>query len=180
MPRLALYVAVPESLVLELKKYDNYKKLIKGSNWQQPFLMDIVAKEIFFHDNILFVEGQEDVGLLKQDNQLSDSVNLFGYGVRGINAFEFAFQLAKDLGVKKAGVLLDAGVDEDSIKNELETNFTDVEYKVIQWNKEDIRDKERYEQKRKTGYFDRSGVKKPSGQLDDFDERIEEINSYFD
>ena len=66
-----------------MQPYGEYESLMNGANWQQPFLMDTVAKEIFFHDNFLFTEGQEDVGLLKKDGQLDISVNIFGYGVRG-------------------------------------------------------------------------------------------------
>lgn len=166
-----------KSEIHTLQPYSVYEKLVKGSNWQQPFLMDVVAKEIFFHDNFLFVEGQEDVGLLKRDNQLIEMINLFGYGVRGKDAFEFALQLAKDLGVKKAGVILDAGQAENTIKGSLEATFPS--YKIIQWNKEDIRDKPRFESKEKEGYFNKDGVKKSLEKLDDFDEKIKEVNVYF-
>ncbi|MDD2907038.1 MAG: AAA family ATPase [Candidatus Gracilibacteria bacterium] len=166
-----------KSEIFTLKDYSTYESLINGSNWQQPFLMDVVAKEIFFNDNILFVEGQEDVGLLKQENDIKDDVNMFGYGVRGKDSFKFALQLSKDLGIKKAGVILDSGESEGQIKTELETLFP--EYKVIQWNKGDIRDKEAYTSKVKEGYFDIRGRKKDAGNLDDYDEKIEVINSYF-
>lgn len=160
-----------------LQPYGVYEALVSGSNWQQPFLMDIVAKEIFFHENFLFVEGQEDVGLLKQDDLLNENINLFGYGVRGKNAFHFALQLAKDLGIKKAGVLLDSGASEVAIKAILEAAFPD--YKVVQWNKEDIRDKQSYTSVTKEGYFDKNGNKKSVDQLDDFEEKIDQINTYF-
>ncbi len=167
-----------KSEIHSMQESNTYENLVSGANWQQPFLMDVVAKEIFFHDNFLFVEGQEDVGLLKQDDQLNYSVNLFGYGVRGKDAFEFALQLAKDLGVKKAGVALDAGESEKAIKSKLESDFPD--YKIIQWNKEDIRDKGAYEEKEKSGYFDKGGKKKEVKDLDDFDDKIAELNEYFD
>jgi len=167
-----------KSEIFTLQNYTEYEKLVNGANWQQPFLMDIVAKEIFFHDNLLFVEGQEDVGLIKQENDISESANLFGYGVRGKDSFGFALQLAKDLGIKKSGVILDAGTDETAIKAGLETKFP--EYKIIQWNKEDIRDKEKYESKGKIGYFDKEGKKKTAAELDDYAVKIKEINEYFE
>jgi predicted ATP-dependent endonuclease of OLD family len=167
-----------KSEIFTLNNYSTYKSLVKGANWQQPFLMDIVAKEIFFHDNLLFVEGQEDVGLLRQENDISEKANLFGYGVRGKDAFEFALQLAKDLGIKKAGVILDAGTNETSIKSNLKSKFP--EYKIIQWNKEDIRDKKKYETKEKVGYFDKDGKKKASVHLGDYNEKIACINKYFE
>lgn len=156
-----------------------YEKLINGANWQQPFLMDTVAKEIFFHDNLLFTEGQEDVGLLKKDNQLSISINLFGYGVRGKDSFKFALQLAKDIGIRKAAVILDGGESESEIKTDLEKCFSDVGYKIIQWDKEDIRDKEEYTSSSKDGYFDNFGDKKLSPDSEDFDQKISELNIYF-
>ncbi len=167
-----------KSEIFTLNEYSTYEKLVSGANWQQPFLMDVVAKEIFFHDNLLFVEGQEDVGLLKQENDISQSTNLFGYGVRGKDAFKFALQLSKDLGIKKAGVILDYGASESAIKTDLQSSFP--EYKIIQWNKEDIRDKEKYESKERVGYFDKDGLKKDAKDLEDYDEKIKQINEYFD
>lgn len=168
-----------KSEIHTLNDFSTYEKLVNGANWRQPFLMDIVAKEIFFHDNLLFVEGQEDVGLLNRESDISESVNIFGYGVRGKDAFEFALQLADDLGIKKAGVILDSGKSESKIKNNLESKFS-PQYKIIQWNKEDIRDKERSIIKEKIGYFDKNGEKKNPNELDDYDEKIEELNEYFD
>jgi len=165
------------SQIHSLKLNESYEKLLNGANWQQPFLMDVVAKEIFFHDNFLFVEGQEDVGLLKQDGQLNDEINLFGYGVRGKNAFKFALKLANDLGIKNAAVILDMGESESQIKASLERDFP--EYKIVQWQKEDIRDKDEYRSKAKKGYFTTKGEKKSAEELDDYDEKIRILNEYF-
>ena len=65
------------SEIYTMKPYKNYESLVDGDNWQQPFLMDVVAREIFFHDSILFVEGQEDVGLLKKHRGLENVINFF-------------------------------------------------------------------------------------------------------
>lgn len=157
--------------------FQKYNSLIKSANWQQPYLLDEVAKEIFFtEDNILFLEGQEDVGLLKKEN-ICNRVNIFGYGVRGKDNFKFALQLAKDLGYQKASCILDNGPSELAVKAELERDFPN--YKIIQWSKDDIRDKEAYAAKEKSGYFTNDGIKKESQYLDDFEEKIEEINQYF-
>lgn len=53
--------------------------------------------------------------------------------MRGIQNFEFAFQLAKDLGIKKACVLIDSPSDpavgeENKVKEVLEKNL-----KVTKW-----------------------------------------------
>lgn len=164
------------SLIFSIKDLTKYTSLISANNWQMPFAMDEVAKEIFFMDDgILFLEGQEDVGLLKNE-PLLENVNIFGYGVRGAGNFKFAFTLAQDLGYKKVSCILDFGTTETAIKTELEGLFPT--YKVLQWNKNDIRDKEVYTSVRKTGYFDKDGTKKEVGDLDDFDVKLTEIKTY--
>ena len=172
------------SRIYTLGKYGDYEKLINGANWQQPFLMDIVSKEIFFQDNILFLEGQEDVGLL-QRYFADKEINLFGYGVRGYNRFELAFKLAKDLGIKKACILIDSpGLqstepNENTIKQRLENEYESTKYKVVQWNKADIRDKESYNFSAKEGYYTKDGELKPEEELDDFHQKIDSISTYF-
>lgn len=166
-----------QSRIYSLKRYSKYEKLINGANWQQPFLMDTVAKEIFFNDNILFVEGQEDVGLLRQENVLSDNINIFGYGVRGISSFELALSLAYDLGINKAAVLMDNGTEELKVKATLDKKFS--KYKVVVWNRNDIRDKKVYTSKVKTGYFTAKGKIKPKADLDDFHDKVDALNKHF-
>lgn len=173
------------SKIYTLGKYEKYKNLIKGGNWQQPHLMDITAKEIFFHENILFVEGQEDVGLLQGLEAFSDGkINFFGYGVRGYGNFEFALELAKDIGIKKACILIDASSDpaqdknENATKSKLEKKFGEF-YKIIQWNKTDIRDKFQQMIPAKEGYFTEEGKLKEKNMLDDFDEKIAQLVDYF-
>jgi predicted ATPase len=56
-----------------------------SSDWQKPQLLDSVAKEAFFADEVLFLEGQEDVGLIGRFIELEgiEPIQLFGYGVGG-------------------------------------------------------------------------------------------------
>ena len=165
-----------DSTIFSISDFSKYNPLINAANWQQPFLMDEVAKEIFFSDDrLLFLEGQEDVGLLKNEPVLN-GYNFFGYGVRGKDNFKFALTFAKDLGYKKACCILDKGNGEDKIKTDLEASFPD--YKIIQWNKDDIRDKTLYTVQEKSGYFKTDGSKKDSSELDDFDIKIMEIINY--
>lgn len=171
------------SEIFTIKDYSKYENLIKGGNWQQPFLMDVVSKELFFQDNVLFLEGQEDVGLLKSFFADHD-INLFGYGVRGYDNFELALELANDLGIKKAAVLIDSPSDlsssknENTIKENLEKKYQS--YKVIQWSKTDIRDKESVTLPAKEGYFDTSGqLKTAANRQVDFDEKIKAVIEYF-
>ena len=165
------------SKIFTLGTPTKYSSLVNGANWQQPFLMDEVAKEIFFaNDKILFLEGQEDVGLLRNEFQNSD-INLFGYGVRGYTNFKFALAMAKDLGFEKVGAILDKGTNEDLVLAELTQLFNS--YKVVQWNKSDIRDKPETTYPPKEGYFDQSGNKKSTGLLDDYEAKIDTIKDYF-
>lgn len=177
-----------ESEIFTLQDTSNYEKLINGGNWKQPFLTDIVAKELFYNDNVLFVEGQEDVGLLRQEQVLDSSIQLFGYGVRGVDNFKFAFALAKDLGLEKVGALLDKGDKEDKIVGQLMEKYQ--KFLVVQWDRGDIRDKPelyslssknkpKIEQQAKTGYFTEKGKKKPESELGDFYKKIKQINEYF-
>ena len=162
------------SEIFSLKSFDKYEGLINSANWRTPFTMDEVAKEIFFmEDGILFLEGQEDVGLLKQETLL-ENVNIFAYGVRGKNNFKFALTLAKDLGYNKISCILDFGIDETKIATELKSEFP--EYKIVQWNREDIRDKESKVSKVKAGYFDINGNKK--ADTGDYEEKITEVVNF--
>jgi predicted ATP-dependent endonuclease of OLD family len=166
------------SEVFSIKSTEPYKSLIKGSNWQQPFLLDEVAKEMFFlRDNILFLEGQQDVGLLRSEKTL-ENANIFGYGVRGYSNFQFALKLSSDLGFKRVSCILDSGEKESRVFEDLKKEFP--EYKIIQWNKEDICDKpQKIPKSSKDGYFNSSGKKKPESELDDFHSKLEEIETYF-
>ena len=54
--------------VYQLNSEPNTYSITPGviGDWQKPQLLDIAAKEIFFAEKILFVEGQEDVWLIKK------------------------------------------------------------------------------------------------------------------
>lgn len=165
------------SRVFSILDFSPYKKLIHSANWQQPYLLDAVAKEVFFSaDGLLFLEGQEDVGLLADEPSLV-GVNIFGYGVRGKDNFKFAFALARDLGFRKVCSILDYGESETRIKEELSKAFPD--YMVIQWNKSDIRDKNPKPFEKKVGYFNEDGTKKKVEDLDDFVSKLADAERYF-
>jgi hypothetical protein len=117
------------------------------------------------------------VGLLRNEASCS-GVNIFGYGVRGKDNFQFALSLASDLGFKKVCCVLDKGDAEDSIVTNLKQSFPN--YKILQWNKGDIRDKDIYTSTEKKGYFRSDGTKKDSSELDDFDTKIAEVKTYLD
>lgn len=80
--------------------------------------------------------------MLHNDGVLDKKINLFGYGVNGFQNFKFALQLAKDIGIQKAGAILDDGENEREVLENLEKIFPD--YCIIKWDRGDIRDKEGY------------------------------------
>jgi predicted ATP-dependent endonuclease of OLD family len=173
-----------ECKIFTLKEYSTYSSLLNGANWQQPFLIDVVAKEIFFQENILFLEGQEDVGLLKPFFSATD-INIFGYGVRGYDGFEFALQLAQDLGIKKAAVILDSPTEDPLHKEKNENAVAEAlrqkfpAYNILQWDKNDIRDKKVFNPVEKVGYFTDKGKLKPAAELGDFESKIQNLKDFF-
>ena len=169
------------TVIHHLDNFERYESFIQaGHNWQKPQMMDLLSKEIFFCDNILFLEGQQDVGLLRSRALIDEHIiNIFDYGIGGIPFAESSLALAKDLGLKKVAIMLDDGEQETAIANTLRAAYQ--EYKIVQWNKEDIRDKkdEASGQLVKEGYFDEHGRLKPEEQLDDFYEKLDQVKEYF-
>ena len=71
--------------------------------------MDAVAKEIMFANSILFLEGQEDVGLIRKwlaKHRESTVLNIFGYGAGGFQNIEKLLAMAKDLRIEKGGSIV--------------------------------------------------------------------------
>lgn len=50
--------------LLQQKTLSDLRNLV--DDWQKPNLLDVASREIFFADEVIFFEGQEDVGLLKK------------------------------------------------------------------------------------------------------------------
>ncbi len=171
-----------ESKIFHLGDPAKYKAIFKSSknDWQKPYIFDMAAKEIFFMDNILFLEGHEDMALLRRAGDLSSSINIFGYGVGGYQLFEPCLEMAKDLGVEKAAILIDNGDEETKKKRELATRYPN--YKVIQWLRRDIRDKKDRKNGKiiKIGYFTEAGELKQKHKLRDYYKVIKRLNDYFD
>jgi len=170
---------------LESKK--NYASFI-GSNfleWQKPQLLDLVAKEILFTERMLFVEGQEDVGLIRKwssEIEKEISFDIFGYGVGSYSNIRLFLEMSRDLGLEKVAALYDSGNDaEKSIESDKQ-EFPD--YCLEQLPTQDIRDKYLECKKCKTkelikeGCFDESGVLK-SGKKDEFESTMKNIFDYF-
>lgn len=161
--------------VLYLKHDKNYAKSIEGRlrDWHKPQLLDIVAKEIMFAEKILFLEGQEDVGLIKKwmkENNKNINCEVFGYGVGGWDSMELFLDIAKDLGIEKAGAIYDEGKDITEIKNKFQ------DYRIVQLPTKDIRDKS---DKKIKGIFSENGILNQAYKQD-FEDIMNSLISYFD
>ena len=167
-----------KSSIFHLREPAVYDGIFNGKDWQKPHYFGMAAKEIFFEDNILFLEGQEDMSLLMKDGCLANNVNIFGYGVGSYTMFDTCLTMAKDLGIEKAVALFDHGNSEQETLEKLKRKHPT--YKFFMWNKEDIRDKVDLSTGAiiKEGYFDRHGNKKSANELDDYNEKITMINEY--
>lgn len=140
--------------------------------------MGFEAKEVFFlEDNIILVEGQEDVifyPLIAKQLGLEFKGNFFGWGVGGAPKMEYIINILKDLGYKKVSIILDGDKPED--KERLEGIYSDYNFFIIP--ADDIRDKKpRDKSLGKTGIVD-SGGKIKSEYKKGMEELIKEINRY--
>lgn len=167
-------------------------------DWQKPHLLDTVAKEILFCEKLLFLEGQEDVGLIRKwadDNNKVTKFDIFGYGVGGFTKFAAFLKLANDLGLDKVAAIYDNGQAES---RQIATDSTiNANYKLVKLEANDIRDKfdscgsctkcvaRHFREctsrtQKKIGCFDESGDSKTgSAEYNDFCRKFDEIINYF-
>ncbi|MGE3919872.1 MAG: ATP-dependent endonuclease [Gammaproteobacteria bacterium] len=159
-------------------KTDIAKQLM---NWQKPQLLDTVAKEILFSEKILFVEGQEDVGLIKKWLKKQDEdelFDIFGYGVGGYGNMESFLEIAQDLGLPKVAVLYDNGINTFSKYDTNRKLYSTYHFEILPTP--DIRDKI----DDKTGERIKEGIFDTHGDLEDvykseFENIMNEIINYF-
>lgn len=94
----------------------------------------------------------------------------------------------RSLGIQKICVLIDSPADvneipnENTVKKAIEDKFsTNPNIKVIQWDKNDIRDKPKLVKLPavKVGYFTDKGILKNESELGDFHEKIKQIKAHF-
>jgi predicted ATPase len=126
-----------------------------SSDWQKPQLLDAVAKEIFFADEALFLEGQEDVSLIGRfiEEENLPSIQLFGYGVGGSKNTAAFLAMATELKIP-CGALFDRTSTEDYEK--ARKQFPQIRIELLPTD--DIRDKPKSDTKAAAeGIFDRSG-----------------------
>lgn len=153
------------------------------ADWHKPALLDYVAKELLFYERVLFVEGQEDVALIKRFfNEQGEKLDfeIFGYGVGGFGNMELFLILAKELKLERVATLFDANV---SSFDALRTRFENHNIKFFQIQADDIRDKigcadPSCRLKSKTGVFSEGGELKRDATAKHFYQTMKEIRRF--
>lgn len=132
------------------------------SDWQKPNLLDIVAREIFFAEEIVFFEGQEDVGLIRKfaADKNVEPIEIFGYGVAGSGNIKYFLRMATELGLRACAVF-----DSDKMSDYLEAKNMFPQHLIECLPTPDIRDKQSRSGIKgvidKEGIFDSNGEIKP-------------------
>ena len=167
-----------KSTISRLSKRAKYLSFIANNlnKWQRPQLLDVAAKEILFSERVLFVEGQEDVGLIRKwakDKNIPLNFDIFGYGVDGYRNIQTFLQMAQDLGIEKVGALYDSGKYENVSFKKVQSRFSSFMLQKLPTG--DIRDKTS-----KEGCFDTKGnlkVPRQEAFIDIMNEFIDHFNS---
>ena len=168
-----------ECVISQLDHDKNYDKKITGllEDWHKPQLLDYVAKEILFYERVLFVEGQEDVALIKRyldENNIEIKFEIFGYGVGGFGNMELFLSLAKDLKLERVVALFDKNV---STFSALKNTYQSPTVKFYELETDDIRDKTT---PAKVGVFDNSGKLKQTTEANNFKNLFTQIASFLE
>jgi len=147
------------------------------TDWQKPQLLDAVAKEVFFADEALFLEGQEDVSLIGKfiESENLPSLQLFGYGIGGSTNILSFLAMADDLKIP-CGAIFDRSSrsDYDRAREQFPQNLSEL------LPTDDIRDKpETNGRKKVDGIFHQDGAIKPEF-LDFLTGLLCEFRQYFD
>jgi len=143
-----------------------------------PHVLGLDSKEIFFlEDNILLVEGQEDVIYYKKIlEELGIKLNgeFYGWGVGGAEKMQFIARLLNDLGYKKVVGILDG--DKNAERDRLHKDYPD--YKFLCIPTDDLRTKKARNIPAKNGLLDEN-YKIRKEHKDSITKLFEFINSEF-
>ena len=156
---------------------ENLNGFIKDIN--QPHTLGIEAKELFFlEDNIILVEGQEDVvmySLAAEQIGIVLNGSFFGWGVGGAPKMPKMLKALQELGYKKVVAILDGDKVEE--KEHLEEEYPTYCFFNITTN--DIRDKSEIRNKpAKVGMMTASGTLKEE-HIGEMTELLHNVNSCF-
>lgn len=166
-----------EIYTLSEESKNNLKGFISDLN--QPHTFGLEAKEVFFlEDNIILVEGQEDVIMYKRILEvLNMSIGgcFFGWGVGGAPKMKKIIKVLKELGYKKVAVIFDGDKREE--KEQLEKEYKG--YSFFNISTDDIRDKKEIVYKpAKNGIMTSNGTLKDE-YMEESRRLMEEMNNYF-
>ena len=172
-------------VISQLNNAADYSMFIQDNylEYQKPQLLDYVAKEILFADHMLFVEGQEDVGLIKKyliDQHGHLPFEIFGYGVGGYGNMDLFLKLSKDLGLEKVAALYDNGKDTKQCFTSSKETYHQYHFEILPTDDiKDKYDKNNADSLTKEGCFDKGGNLKPD-RKEEFVTIINNIINYFD
>lgn len=162
---------------LNSNQIDSIKRLLE--NLFNPHTLGTDAKEIFFlDDNIILVEGQEDVVYFKKILQilgLNISANFFGWGIGGAGNLKRILDLLKRLGYEKVSVIMDKNMKDDVDK--ISKKYGNYQFQIIPTN--DVRDKDATPERAKVeGLIDKSGENLKIEHIQEIERIFNEINNY--
>jgi predicted ATP-dependent endonuclease of OLD family len=150
------------------------------NNMNNPHILGLDAREIFFLDeNVILVEGQEDVIFFKRILELLKidlHGSFYGWGAGGATNMTKILNAFVDLGFKKVCVILDKNME--SLKPGLENDFPNFVFFIIPTD--DVRDKDEIKGKPAiSGLIDRGGKNiKPEYEAE-VNHIFKEINAIF-
>lgn len=137
------------------------------------------AKELFFlEDNVIVVEGQEDVvafNKMMEELDIEINASFFGWGAGGAGNIGKILKILRELGYKKVTAIYD-GDRNDDYENCREDY---PEYNVIKIWKDDIRDKLEHSEKVKEGILD-EGLNIKEGTEPEIRKFLEGIKEFFE
>lgn len=153
------------------------------SNLNNPHIFGLDAREIFFlEDNIILVEGQEDVVFMHKILEIKKKEldgTFYGWGVGGADNTDKIAHMLRDLGFKKVVIILDNNMRDKPITQKLQLEFSD--YKIDFIPTDDIRDKKAIPAKDPVkGLIDTAGQKIYTEYTSATDNLFDCINQYFD
>ncbi|WP_286842654.1 MULTISPECIES: ATP-dependent nuclease [Sphingobacterium] len=151
------------------------------SNKNNPHILGIDAKEIFFlQDNVILVEGQDDVIYYKKilsDLGIVLKGSFFGWGIGGAQNLKHILSIFNDLGYERISVLFDNNVEKDV--QELSDLFKNYQFQVIPTD--DVRDKPEVKARpAMSGLYDTEKKKLKDEYIADMIQIITQINQYYD
>lgn len=145
---------------------------------RNPHVLGLDAKEAFFlNDNIILVEGQDDVEIYNNmfetvDKQVKGS--FFGWGVGGASKMAFFLSLFNCLGYQHVVAIFDGDKQEEYEK----ATSKSYGYLIMKISKDDVRDKNSHNSTPKTGLaYENGDIKEESkGEVISM---ADQINNYF-